>query len=411
MNVTPRWDRTVAKLELIDELLVDVAVKIQLSPTLHDKAVEHYGAINKHIGRWGSPLVGKVLQFYPQGSMAIGATIRSRDEEDLFDIDLVAELDLPNETPAGTLDKLFVAINGEPGSMYHGKARRQTRCVTVDYEDMHLDVTPLYPVDGWPDRGGLISHAHEAEPANKHSFVSANPWGFAKWFKDQTPADQWFRQMVLEKSLAFDTALARAAPADPVPDHEAVFAKPLAVVALQLTKRWARLKHEKGGSKGRCIPSVVFSRMFAEHAGMTTSLADELIFQATSFGEVLRAATAKGEVIDLRNPALEDDCLTDRWPGDIVTQWKFKENLDEFVAALQAAKKTTDPGELQKILASLFGESTGKIVVEEFYKRAGLSLAAGGSRIVPKVGTAVVGLSRAPAAASMTSPGHRFWGD
>lgn len=411
MNVAPRWDQSTCKLALIDELLVDIAVKIQLSPTLHDKAVDHYGAINRHIGRAGSPLAGKVLQFYPHGSMAIGATIRSRDEDDLFDIDLVAEVDLGHMSPGDILDTLFDAINGEDGSKYHGKVRRQTRCVTVDYEDMHLDVTPLIRIEAWEARGGAISHAHEDEPNTLHKFVAANPWGFADWFKKQTPADQWFRQMVLEKSLTFDQVLARQAPAAPVPDHEAVFAKSLAVVALQLIKRWARLRHEKNGGKGRCIPSVVFSRAFALNAGQTTSLVDELILQATAFGQVLTEATAKNEVVDLRNPALNDDRLTDRWPGDIVTQWAFKQELDGLVAALEKAKASSDASELQRILGELFGEKTGRLVVEEFYKRAGRTVASGQSRVATGTGTALAGLSRAPAAATLASPGHRFWGD
>ena len=73
MNYSPRW-REAGKLALIDELLVDIAVRIQLTPTHHDDAVDHYRAINNHLDRDGSPLRGRVVRFYPQGSMAIGAT-------------------------------------------------------------------------------------------------------------------------------------------------------------------------------------------------------------------------------------------------------------------------------------------------------------------------------------------------
>jgi hypothetical protein len=64
--------------------------------------------------------------------MAIRATILSRKRTDGFDIDIVAELILPPETsPAVVLDLLFEAINGPPGSRFHGKVERRTRCVTV----------------------------------------------------------------------------------------------------------------------------------------------------------------------------------------------------------------------------------------------------------------------------------------
>lgn len=411
MNFTGRWDQATRALAQVDELLVDIAVRIQLSPTMHAKAVDHYQAINAYLDRDGSPLKGKVRLFYPQGSMAIGATIRSKDESDLFDIDLVAEVDLPRASPGQMLDLLFDALNGEPGSRYHGEVRRQTRCVTVDYEDMHLDVTPLYRNAALPPQAGLIPHAHEDEPSTKHVWVDANPWGFAEWFKSRTPKDEWFREIVLGKALARDGwTIVEKAEAQPVPDHEHLSSKALSVVALQLTKRWARLNHERKGGKGRCIPSVALSHSFATNAGMTSSLIEELIHQAVAFRSVLVAATAKGEVVDIRNPSLYADRLTDRWPGDTSVQWAFAEDLKAYIAELEAAKTANAP-QLKVILAKLFGEHTTQIVLDEFYKRAGKQVADGQSRVLSGSGAALAGLSRQPSTGVSTSPGHRFYGD
>ena len=44
--------------------------------------------------------------------------------------------------PAVVLDTVFHTIKGEPGSRYYKVTRRNTRCVTVDYENMHVDFTP-----------------------------------------------------------------------------------------------------------------------------------------------------------------------------------------------------------------------------------------------------------------------------
>jgi len=77
----------------LDEiLLAETAVRIELPPSLHRLAVERYEALRKYIERDASPLAGRVRIFYPQGAMAIKATIRSRKREDGFDIDIVAEL-------------------------------------------------------------------------------------------------------------------------------------------------------------------------------------------------------------------------------------------------------------------------------------------------------------------------------
>lgn len=412
MNLNTRWN-AVSSLSLLDELLVDVAVRIQLSPTLHGVAVDHYEAIHNFIERVGSPLQGRVKMFYTQGSMAIGATIRSRDDDDLFDIDLVAELDLPDTTtPDAALDLLFDAINGEPGSKYHGKVLRQTRCVTVYYADMHLDVTPMFRNLHWQERGGFICHAHEEEGPAEHKFVEANPWGFAQWFQSQTPADTWFRQMFIEKAFAADSLVLERAEAHPVPDHQAVFAKPLAVIALQLMKRWVRINYEKRGATGRCLPSVVLSCSFATNSGANTSLADELVHQANALHDLLDNANRNSELIDVRNPRLWEDCLTDRWPGDLRVQRQFTDDLAVLIRELKVARITSEVNVLQKILVGLFGEKTTTTVIDEFYERGGAALDAGRSRVVAGSGVALAGMTKAPAEArTIASPKHRFFGD
>ena len=109
----------------VDLLLADVAIHVQLSRTDYGKAVDRYETINKWIERDESPLKDRVQLFYAQGSMAIGATIASKLRTDEFDIDIVAQLDLPPDiSPKQALDLLFEAIRGEPGSRYYGITER-----------------------------------------------------------------------------------------------------------------------------------------------------------------------------------------------------------------------------------------------------------------------------------------------
>ncbi len=171
----------------VDILLADLVRKMQLSPTSYDLAVARYGTIAEWLDRDGSPLKGLVRRLYPQGSMAMRATISSRLENDEFDIDIMAELEaaLIGWGPRLVLDVLFAALNGEPGSRYHGKVRRNTRCVTVSYGDMHLDVTPAVLLGGEP-RTSFIFHSKREMPATADRYVTANPWGFARWFGTAT---------------------------------------------------------------------------------------------------------------------------------------------------------------------------------------------------------------------------------
>jgi hypothetical protein len=74
MNYSDRFLRESASYTVLDVLLVDIAVRIQLTPTDYEAAVAHYDAINEWIDREDSPLHGLVELFYPQGGFMIGAT-------------------------------------------------------------------------------------------------------------------------------------------------------------------------------------------------------------------------------------------------------------------------------------------------------------------------------------------------
>lgn len=77
MNFNPP-SRKSAVPEVIDTLLADIAIRVQLSKTEHDKAVGRFDVMRDWIDRDASPLRGLVTLMYPQGSMAIGRHDRPR---------------------------------------------------------------------------------------------------------------------------------------------------------------------------------------------------------------------------------------------------------------------------------------------------------------------------------------------
>lgn len=397
---------------LVDELLIDIAVRIQLSPTLHGLAVERADAIARWLERDGSPLKGRLRRLYAQGSMAIGATIRSKENDDLFDIDLIAEIDWPaGTTPMQMLLALYSAIRGEPGSRYYddGIVELQTRCVTIHYAEMHLDITPMWRNPVWAERGGYIAHAKPSTPVAEHKLVAANPWGFAEDFKTKTPAEPWFANVILEKSYG----RAIRADVDPVPEHEALYAKAMAVVGLQLIKRHIYLIYERKPEGTRRPPSVYVAESVARNANKTGSLMDELIHQSACLRLALSEAAQRGELIDVRNPKLWDDKLTDRWPGGSLAQRVFIGELDSFIGALATAKAETDLPKLRAKLAFLFGENATLDAVNSYLERAGRETRQGISRFAPRTATGLAGMStvRSPGVQTTSVRPHRFYGD
>jgi hypothetical protein len=360
-------------------LLAETAIRIELPPSMHRLAVDRYEALRNYIERASSPLAGRVRIFYPHGSMAIRATIRSRKREDGFDIDIVAELILPIGTsPATVLDLLFAAINGEKGSLYHGKIERNTRCVTVHYQDgMHLDITPSLLVDEHDPRRSFIFHAKVEEPTNAHRQLEMNSYAFVEWFKARTPIDVAFVEAYAKKAYAFDH-LAKDAEFKPVPAHSSNDGgKSATVVAMQRNRNINYIRRS-----GRMPPSVMIAAFAGETAVPGNSISGALNAIADHTLRVLSAAQAQGRLVDIRNPCCPTDRFTDRWPENLSAQATYIEGLKVFrrqLAAIMSDEISLE--DKRSLLTLMFGEGPARAVIEDFAARIGESVRQGSRRV------------------------------
>lgn len=407
--------------EPIDFLLADVAIRVQLSATNHKLAVARYEAVNKWIERPGSPLQGCVDVFYAQGSMAIGATIASKLMHDEFDIDLIAQLNLPADTPPHRmLDLLEAAIRGEPGSRYHEMTARCTRCIQIRYADgMHLDVTPMVRLALLPERCGFIFHARHRHEAPDDRRIVANPWGFAQWFMARTPAELAFADAFEARAADYEATLFVAkAESEPVPDLVAPHRKSMALIALQLLKRWRNVQYDK--REGRCPPSVVLAKFVADNANRTRTLSEELLHQAKQLKLAFARAQLTRELIVVSNPACQSDVFTDRWPEGLEAQGVFLSDLTVLVRKLEQLTGDCDLATMQQVLSELFGERPALEAIRAFNRRAGQAIVQGESRHVPGSGRFDIAAGRSAAAAtaittraatsSLVTPKHTYFG-
>ena len=400
--------------EPVDLLLVDVAIRVQLSRTDYGKAVERYETINAWIERDGSPLKDRVVLFYPQGSMAIRATIASRLRTDEFDIDVVAQLDLPlSVLPKEALNLLFEAIRGEPGSRYYRMAERRTRCVTVHYsDDMHVDVTPAVRMGSTPERQSIIFHDRAEAPRERSYPLIANPYGFAEWFKLNTPNDQAFADIFEQRAWEYEEALrilAEKAESEPVPSQEPAFPKSKAVIVLQLLKRWRNVQYDT--RSGRKPPSIVFAKLIGDAANHTDRLSEELLHQARHMLEEFRRCQESGLLVHIANPVCPEDVLTDRWPGTLRDQAIFIGDLEHLVRQVERLIEGCDLDEMQKIMAGLFGEAPTGEAFRSFNEKVGGMVREGQSRHRTGAGRLVLpGAAAVVATPSVATPGHTFYG-
>jgi hypothetical protein len=319
--------------------------------------------------------------------------------------------------PEFVLSSLDKAIRAERGSRYHDKADRKTRCSTVYYDGMHLDVTPTVRLVGRNEKTGLIFHSKPVDPRERKLALHANPHGFAQWFIQQTPPDQNFGAFFEKRSLDYDrdrlALLQERADAIPVPDQCPAYRKSRAVIALQLIKRWRNLAYDTRHTGRRLPPSVLLAFYIARHANQTNSLSEELSHQVDAMLSILQAAQSVGHKVFERNPMCPEDVLTDRWPADFSDQRIFIEELKIFAAKLERPRGDIALPETQKILEGLFGEKPARSVVKEYVDRAAKDVGGTGGRYLPgkaAIPAAVVGMSTMPSGVR-SAPPHRFFGD
>lgn len=124
MNYNPLVRHAGFTPDLADILLADVAIRIQLSKTDHDKAVVRFDTMKDWIDREGSSLRGMVSLLYAQGSMAVGSTVARVSDDDEYDIDVMVDLAIRRDAnPQVVLDTLHDAISWRAGVSLLGEDR------------------------------------------------------------------------------------------------------------------------------------------------------------------------------------------------------------------------------------------------------------------------------------------------
>ena len=410
MNVVDKYLLETSSYTALDVMLADVAVRVQLTPTDYTLAEDRYKAINEWIEREGSPLHGRVELFCPQGGFMIGATVARHSTDSEFDIDVMAQITWPlNIDPELALATTHAAIKGERGSRYYDKCDRKTRCSTVQYVGMHLDVTTAVLCPGREERTSYIFHSKEADRRR----LLANPFGFAKWFIGLTPVEENFGKFFESRSLDFNRVLLETlakTDSEPVPKQAPVYRKSRAVIALQLIKRWRNLAYDRRHANLRLPPSVLLAYYVAMNANQTRTLANELIHQVECLILALEDAERMNTTIRVENPACREDVLTDRWP-DRNDQRMFLKELREFLAKLYVLREGRPLAEMQRILEELFGEKPAREAVRKFSGQhvddndSGKSVHVLSTGSIPALGSTAV-----PAKARAT-PKSSPWGD
>ena len=339
----------------LDRILAEIAFSIQLPPSLHQKAIERYEAVQRFLDSPATSFEGLIEYFYPQGSMAIDATISTRGTDDEFDLDIVLQLGgrFRSMQPLDIHKELEAALRG-----YHGiKVVRQTRCVTLYYKDgMHLDITPSVRELATPERQSHIMHAKGPSASARDHPVAMNAYGFANWYNLRTPLERRVHDAFARRWHDFETARIRAnAEVDDVPEQQAFVVKNTATLALQVHKRSRNIRY--ADHVGRIIPSVLLSYYAGGSARPNMRLSDMVVRIANQICSEIKTASLYRSTLHVTNPVHDQDVFTDRWPETISQQNEYADFLKELVRGLSSIQRgEMDPEQMMSWMREHFGQ-------------------------------------------------------
>lgn len=337
----------------LDRILAEIALSVQLPPSLHDKTKGRYEAVRRHLEAT-TAFQHQIEHFYPQGSMAIDATISTRGTDDEYDLDIVSQFGgrFRQLQPLDILLELEAALSDYPVQ----KVLRQTRCVTLFYADkMHLDVTPALRVYGTLDRESRITHAQGPRPSIDDRLVDMNAYGFAEWYRGRTPLELRLAKEFHRRWRDQDGRARADADVDDVPDQCDFIVKNTATLALQLIKRFRNVRY--AGYTGRIPPSVMLS-FYAGLAAQPNMALSAMVIRLASWiiGEI-EQASMYGRKLHVANPACPDDVFTDRWPESVAQQNEFAGHLEGLVRGLENMRKgELFPDAMMEELRENFGD-------------------------------------------------------
>ncbi|TQO36468.1 hypothetical protein GQ41_1046 [Arenibacter algicola] len=302
-----------------EDLLTRIAVSLELDETRKQRMESAYNAVYDILKK-DEAFFSKVdFMVYPQGSKAIGTTVKPRGKEE-FDLDITVEIRDPyyNYTSSEIYNHLIRVLSSS--DVYKEKLIKKNRCARINYVgDFHMDVLPgCIVINGdskimVPDR-------------ELRSWSSSNPKGYSNWFsqKAETVVNSY-----LNKAFRTFSALNEVkAEQEELPDDDVYSKEPLKR-AVQLTKRYRDIYFEKNPKHK--TSSIVLTTIFGElYEGEPSiyqtidSILDKIVQRYSDYQYLFESKGIYKRIIVL-NPVNSDEDFTEKWD-------KEKEYYTQFIA-------------------------------------------------------------------------------
>ncbi len=349
MAVAPFLSSTHDFTTSLDELLFDICEDIQLSATRHEQAEQRYETLGDVLEGEGSPFRLLGPKIYPQGSMALGTTVKPI--EGSYALDFVLELSLLHQQvdPMRLIHEFYVFLRKH--GVYGPMTSLKNRCVRVEYaNEFYMDILPACR-NG--DAGGTCIKVPDR---SLRSWTDSDPLGYIRWFEDR--ASMRFVTRIFDKAA-------------PVPAQEAVVEKKPLKLVVQLIKRW----RDRYYTDVDLAPISIVLTTLARHAYTgERSVSESLNLALNRIVGFIDNAHRTGTRLRVWHPTQPAEELSERWNNDLAAYQAFEKGIRAFREkwALLMTRNENVNSELE----ALFGEPV-KMVLRKRAERLQKSRLAG----------------------------------
>lgn len=326
--------------EQLDDLLIRICEKLQITEAQHKQAEERYNAVGKCLAQ-DDNLSKFNPVIYPQGSLRIGTTVRPLKYQE-YDVDLVCELkiDYEKSDPVAVLNAIENRLKQD--KTYESMIEKKNRCIRLNYaNEFHMDILPGCP-NGVDNNGKLKVPDREVK-----EWKDSNPKGYAAWFQGKVDL---YREALIK---------AAAENVEPLPDHEPLERKFPLKRTVQLIKRYRDI-YFKNDEKAAPISIVL------------TTLSGYYYIGQVSVNEALKDVLSKtvngipsNRRLVVLNPTNTDEDLSERWDDDMASYFKFVKWINEFNKVWDAINKAHGIPNIARILKEMFGEQVTNEALKE----------------------------------------------
>ena len=333
------------KLKRYSDFLAAQASDLDISPTIHQRAVRSYKAVGEWLdgGEYEGTLNG--VSIHPQGSFEHGTVIKPLKglRKAGYDIDLVCQLSISKGETSASYIKDAIGERLKEHETYKNLLDEEgRRCWTLEYAEdtegnsFHLDILPSVAESAdviehlrlhtdhpeMVDTAIAITHK---ETDTHHSWLTSNPRGYSEWFKGMNNAAfqliaPFGRQQIFEGNRLMFASV------DDVPDQ--LIRTPLQQT-IQIMKRHRDIRFSGHDSEDfkpiSMIITTLAARLYENESDVFSALnniAEKLRLYSTLVEG--RAPMIEGDIIQRRpdgtwyvgNPVNNQENFADRWHED-----------------------------------------------------------------------------------------------